>query len=224
LVLFLQKKNRLLAALNWPAACNMPDMAPPAALKILVAGMDSAAAGALSAQLRASHDAFTIILAAPEEDLLQAVRRTGPDVVVVDMARPDRDGLDSVRALNAEQMLPVVMFVDADDPEFMEAAIEAGVISYHLRGLALPDIKPILRTATGVFQRMRALQNRLSAAEEQIAARQSIEAAKRLLMTRDKMSEPAAHRFLQRRAMDQQKKLAEVAAALLLAAKTGEKG
>jgi response regulator NasT len=34
-------------------------------------------------------------------------------------------------------------------------------------------------------------------------------------MTQDKMSEPAAHRFLQRRAMDQQKKMAEIAAALL---------
>ena len=44
-----------------------------------------------------------------------------------------------------------------------------------------------------------------------------VEAAKRLLMTEDKMSEPAAHRFLQRRAMDQQKKIVEIAAALLQA-------
>jgi response regulator NasT len=35
------------------------------------------------------------------------------------------------------------------------------------------------------------------------------------------MSEPAAHRFLQRRAMDQQKKLAEIAAALLRDRKAG---
>lgn len=42
-----------------------------------------------------------------------------------------------------------------------------------------------------------------------------VDAAKRLLMAQDKMSEPAAHRFLQRRAMDQQKKLNEVAAAFL---------
>jgi response regulator NasT len=34
-------------------------------------------------------------------------------------------------------------------------------------------------------------------------------------MTRDNMTEPAAHRFLQRRAMDAQKKLAEIAAQLL---------
>jgi response regulator NasT len=34
-------------------------------------------------------------------------------------------------------------------------------------------------------------------------------------MVQDKMSEPAAHRFLQRRAMCQQKKLIEIAAAFL---------
>lgn len=156
-----------------------------------------------------------VILAADGENLLDAVQRLAPDVVIVDMARPDRDGLDSVRALNAQQMLPVVMFVDVDDPAFMEEAIAAGVSSYHVGAVALPAIKPILRTATAVFQRMRGLRDRLSEAEEQIEARQAIEAAKRLLMTQDKMSEPAAHRFLQRRAMDQQKKLAEVAAGLL---------
>jgi response regulator NasT len=67
-----------------------------------------------------------------------------------------------------------------------------------------------------VFQRMRALRDQLSEAQLQIEARQTIEAAKRLLMTRDRMSEPAAHRMLQRRAMDQQKKLLEVATSLLL--------
>ena len=56
---------------------------------------------------------------------------------------------------------------------------------------------------------------RLAEAEEQIATRNMIDAAKRVLMTRDGMTEPAAHRFLQRRAMDRQKKLAEVAAQLL---------
>jgi response regulator NasT len=184
-------------------------------MKILVADRDGNRAAALSAQLRAQDDAFAVILVEDSENLLDAVRRTSPDMVLVDMARPDRDGLDSVRVLSAANALPVVMFVDDDDPEFMEAAIAAGVTSYHLYDLALPAIKPVLRTAMAFFKRTRQMNARLAEAEEQIAARQTIEAAKRLLMTQDKMSEPAAHRFLQRRAMDQQKKMAEVAAALL---------
>jgi len=185
-------------------------------LKILVADIDGSHAGELSAQLQAQDERFSVILVMPGENLLQAVRRSSPDVVIVDMARPDRDGLDSVRVVSTQQMLPVLMFIDVDDPPFMEEAIAAGVSSYHVGGVALPAIKPILRTAMAVFQRMRALRDQLSDAQLQLEARQTIEAAKRLLMTRDKMSEPAAHRMLQRRAMDQQKKLLEVATSLLL--------
>lgn len=84
-------------------------------MKILIADCDGRQARELSDRLKAQDDAFTVILAGQGENLLDAVRRAGPDVVIVDMARPDRDGLDSVRALNAQQVLPVVMFVDADD-------------------------------------------------------------------------------------------------------------
>lgn len=192
-------------------------------MKILVADRDGSRANALAAQLLAQDDAFAVILVQERENLLDAVRRAQPDVVIVDMDRPDRDGLDSVRALNAKQMLPVVMFVDDDDPAFMEDAIAAGVSSYHVYDVALPAIKPILRTATAFFKLTQQMSARLADAEQEIAARRTIDAAKRILMVEDKMSEPAAHRFLQRRAMDQQKKIVEIAAALLRArGKSGE--
>lgn len=184
-------------------------------MKILVGDSDGGHGKELSAHFKALDDNFMVIFAAPGENLLDAVRRASPDVVIVDMARPDRDGLDSVRTLNAQTALPVLMFIDEDDPHFMEEAIAAGVCSYHVGGVSLQAIKPILRTAMAVFQRMRGLQTKLAEAQEQIEARQVVDAAKRLLMSQDKMSEPAAHRFLQRRAMDQQKKVTEIAAALL---------
>lgn len=192
-------------------------------MKILVADCDGSQAKELHARFKALDDSFMVIFAGQGENLVDAVRRTSPDIVIVDMARPDRDGLDSVRALNAQALLPVLMFVDEDDLHFMEEAIAAGVCSYHVGGVPPPAIKPILRTAMAVFQRMRGLQDRLTEAEEQIEARQVVDAAKRLLMAQDKMSEPAAHRFLQRRAMDQQKKLTEVAAAFLRDRKAEDK-
>jgi response regulator NasT len=180
-------------------------------MKILIAGRVGSQAAALSAQLRAQDDDFAVTLVDDGEDLLDAVRRSAPDMVIVDMARPDRDGLDSVRTLSARQMLPVVMFVDDDDPAFMEEAISAGVSSYHVHGVALPDIKPVLRTAMAFFKRTLEMSTRLAEAEEQIAARQKIDAAKRLLMANTGMNEPAAHRYLRRKAMDNQKKLHEMA-------------
>jgi response regulator NasT len=182
-------------------------------MKILVADCDGTHTALLVANLQALDASFSITLTAGGETLLAAMRRIAPEIVIVDMARPDRDGLDSVRAIQGQA--PVLMFIDEDDPAFMEEAIAAGVTSYHVHGVSLPAIKPILRTATAVFQQIRSLQARLEEAEAQIAARQTIDAAKRRLMTEQKMSEPAAHRFLQRRAMDQQKKLSDVAATFL---------
>lgn len=184
-------------------------------MKILVADRDGHRAAALAAQLQAQDEAFSISLTQEGEILLDAVQRTEPDIVIVDMDRADRDGLESVRALNMKPVLPVIMFVDDEDPAFMEEAIAAGVTSYHVTGVDIPAIKPILRTATAFFKRTQNLTTRLAEAEELIATRQTIDAAKRLLMARDNMSEPAAHRFLQRRAMDKQKKLADIAAQLL---------
>jgi response regulator NasT len=184
-------------------------------MKIMVAECEESHAKELFAHFTALDDGFAVTFIGPGENLLDAVRRAGPDVVIVDMARPDRDGLDSVRALNAQTMLPVLMFIDEDDPAFMEEAIDAGVCSYHVGGVTLATIKPVLRAAMAVFRRMRGLQSQLTGAREQIEARQLVDAAKRLLMAREKMSEPAAHRFLQRRAMDQQKKITEIAQSLL---------
>ncbi len=192
-------------------------------MKILIADCDGTHASALTAQLQALDATFRIMLAAGAETLLESVRRLQPDLVLVDMARPDRDGLDSVRLLNKQHALPVLLFIDEDDPAFMEEAFTAGISSYHVHGIAPVAIKPVLAAAMAVFQRTRTLARRLAEAEEQIAARQTIEAAKRLLMTEDKMSEPAAHKFLQRRAMDQQKKLADIAAAFIRSRGKGDK-
>jgi len=185
-------------------------------MKILIADRDGQNGAALATQLGEQAQDFCVAVVQDGEDILAAVRRFAPDVVVVDMARPDRDGLDSIQSLNTGQAAPVVMFMD-EDPAFMQEAISAGVSSYHSRNVAPPATKLIMRIALAFFQRTRQVSSRLAEMEEQAVVRQTIDAAKRLLMTEDKMSEPAAHRFLQRRAMDQQKRMAEIAAALLAA-------
>lgn len=183
-------------------------------MKILIASRNERHGGALAAQLGGEAGAFVITVVADGENLLDAVRRYAPDVVIADMARPDRDSLEAVQA---GAVPPVVMFTDEDDPGFMQEAIAAGVSSYHGQDTAPLATKLVMRLALAFFQRTQQVSSRLAEVEERAAARRAIDAAKRLLMSQDKMSEPAAHRFLQRRAMDQQKRIAEVAVALLAA-------
>lgn len=179
-------------------------------MRILLADSNQARREALTVQLSELDASFLVIPLVPEVSLLAEVERLRPDVVLVDMARPDRDMLDSLSARNGTP--PVVMFLDDSDPNFMQEAIRAGVSSYRGQDAAPDTVKLVMRLAVAFFQRNQAAAAKLQEVEEQAAQRRTIDIAKRLLMTKERMSEPAAHRFLQRRAMDQQKRLADVAA------------
>jgi response regulator NasT len=149
------------------------------------------------------------------ESLAVAVARHAPEVVLVDMARPDRDALDGIRQLSAVNPRPVVLFVDEDDPAFMEEAIRAGVCSYHVPGTRPANVKPVLRAAVALFRRHRSTAEELRAAEARLREREVIERAKAALIRRRRMSEPDAYHWLRRQAMARGRRIADVAAELL---------
>jgi two-component system, response regulator / RNA-binding antiterminator len=189
---------------------------PNKRLRVLLADADPARAAAVEQSLLEDGAmAAEVIRLAAEQSLTEAVKAAAPDVVIVDMARPDRDALDSVRAITSRDPRPIVLFVDQDDPVFMEAAVAAGVSSYNVVGAALPDVKPIVRAAVAIFERHHQLEAELRRAEETLAERRLIDQAKAVLMKRRKMSEPDAYRWLQRRAMNTGRRLAEIAGEVL---------
>lgn len=134
-----------------------------------------------------------------------------PDVVLVDMARPDRDALESLRQLSALAPRPIVLFIDQDDPQFMEAAISAGVSSYNVVGTPPPDVKPILRAAVALFRQHQETRAALNSAEAKLQERTIIDQAKARLIRDRRMSESDAYRWLRRRAMSSGRKIVEVA-------------
>ena len=162
--------------------------------------------------------ATAIVRPRPGEPLIDAVARLAPAVVIVDMQRPDRDALDDLRHLTRHDPRPIVMFVDTDDPAFMEAAIEAGVSSYNVVGTHLPDIKPIIAAAIVMFRRFSQIEAELRRAEQGLAERALIDRAKTLLIRSRRMTEPEAYRWLRSQAMDRGRRIADVAAELLEAA------
>jgi response regulator NasT len=194
-------------------------------LKVLLADTDPERAPFVEARLREA-GATASVRPRPGEPLLDAVARERPDVVIVDMARPDRDALDDIRHLARNNPRPVVLFVDRDDPAFMEAAIEAGVSSYNVVGASLPDVRPIVAAAVAMFQRHRRVEDELRRAEAELEERRLVDRAKAILMRRRRMSEPEAYRWLRRQAMDRGRRIAEVAAELAAQAgrESGDEG
>ena len=188
----------------------------PGRVKVLLADTDAERAGALAETL-ARDPALSVIRIPHNASLADAVAAIAPDVLIVDMARPDRDALEGVRQVTAAEPRPVVLFVDQDDPAFMEAAIAAGVSSYNVLGTPPPDVKPILRAAVALFRRHQRVADDKAAAERQLQDRITIDRAKLILIREHRLSEPDAYRWLRRRAMSQGRKLADVAAGLVRA-------
>jgi two-component system, response regulator / RNA-binding antiterminator len=112
-----------------------------------------------------------------------------------------------------------VMFADCVDDAFMDEAIAAGVSSYNVRGVAFPDVRPIVQAAVAIFRRYQKVAADLEAAELRLDDQAAIQKAKVLLMRERRMSEPQAHRWLQRRAMEKGRRLAEVARQVLATGK-----
>jgi two-component system, response regulator / RNA-binding antiterminator len=183
-------------------------------LTVLLADPDSGRMAALEQRLREISDA--VILTVPAgSTLIAAVAALAPDVIIVDMARPDRDALDDLRRVSADNPRPIVMFVDRDDRAFMEEAIAAGVSSYNVVDTAFPDIKPIVMAAVAIFRKYQQLAEDLSKARATLRERETINRAKAMLMRQRNIDEHQAYRWLRRRAMNESRRIGDIAAELL---------
>jgi two-component system, response regulator / RNA-binding antiterminator len=180
------------------------------AVRVLLADDDAERAGAV-ARVLAADPGLTVLHLDPAMSLADAVATLAPDIVLVDMARPDRDALEGIRQVTAQAPRPIVLFVDQDDPAFMEEAIGAGVSSYNVMGLPPPDVKPILRAAIALFQQHEQSRVRLRAAEDKLRERATIDRAKAILIKVRRINEPEAYRWLRRQAMTRSRRIVDIA-------------
>jgi response regulator NasT len=179
-------------------------------VRILLADDDAERAGAVARVLAA--DPGVIVLRLPSGTLLaDAIDALAPDIVLVDMARPDRDALEGIRQVSVRAPRPVVLFVDQDDPAFMEEAIGAGVCSSNVLDLKPPDVKPILRAAMALFRHRQAERDALASAETRLREREIVDRAKAMLIKDRRLDEPQAYRWLRRQSMTRGKRLVEIA-------------
>lgn len=177
--------------------------------RILLFDSDSERAQALTDQL--AGQGLELLRLPITADVAAEVARLAPDIIIVDMTSPDRDMLEDIRQVSVTSPKPIILFADHDDPAFMEEAIAAGVSSYNVGGMSIPDMKPIVATAVALFKRYRQVQLELEAAKLGLEERRIIDKAKAILMRERKLAEPEAYRWLRKRAMKESRKIVSVA-------------
>jgi len=145
------------------------------------------------------------------------IERMAPDVVLMDLGSPSRDTLEEMLMVSRALAKPIAMFVDQSDDAMIAAAIDAGVSAYVVDGLRKERVKPILDLAVRRFTAFARMQAELHEARTALADRKVIDKAKAILMASRAMSEPDAYALLRTTAMNQGKRMAEVAEALITA-------
>lgn len=179
-------------------------------LRVLLVDDNAERAAAVTAGL-AADGCEVVSLLADHADIVAQVRLVRADVIVCDLDHASRDAIDSMRALHLAEPRPVVMFVDRTDPGSIAAAMEAGVAAYVVEGLSPSRVRAVIDVAVARFRAHQALRAELAEARSALTDRKIVERAKGLLMQTRRMSEDEAYRTLRRLAMDQGKRLADVA-------------
>ena len=151
----------------------------------------------------------------PDMYLPERIAQLQPDMIIVDAESDARDVLEHVVIATRDERRPIVMFTEDQDPESMEAAVEAGVSAYVVAGLQGERIKPVLQVALAQFRREQKLLDELSDTRSKLAERKVIEKAKGLLMERQRFTEEQAFQKLRSMAMSKNLKLSEVAQRIL---------
>lgn len=186
-------------------------------LSIVVVEKNHARARLIADSLSDAGD-FEVAVISEETGLARRISERNPDVVLIDMESPSRDMLEEMALASGPLDRPVAMFVDSSDDGLTKSAIEAGVSAYVVDGLRPERIKPILDAAIARFHMFHRMRKELEATKKALEERKVIDKAKGILMKARGIEEDAAYALLRKTAMDQGRKVAEVANALVTAA------
>jgi response regulator NasT len=186
-------------------------------LHILVVDQNVVRASILEDGLReAGYGRVTVVR--DMQNLLKRIEEADPDVICIDLENPNRDVLEQMFQVSRSVPRPVAMFVDRSDTDMIKAAVESGVGAYVVDGLRKERIKPILEMAVSRFNTFRQLREELDQARQALEERKVIERAKGILMQERKLSEEAAYALLRKAAMNENRRVVEIAQALVTAA------
>lgn len=189
---------------------------PDLSHRILVAHREPERGAELRSMLeRIGH--AVIGLAHTLDEVVAAVQDGRPEVIVASLRLRDGDSIQALVDVSRDRPIPSIIVTPRSDLDSVERALDDHVMAYLVEPVQHQDLRPTIRLVMTRFEQFLELQREVVDLKATLAARKSIEKAKGLLMRRRGIGEAEAFRLLQRTANNQRRKLAEVAAAVLLA-------
>src|SRR5262249_22947359 len=196
---------------------KLPPAPMQSSLKIVIVDKNPIRAAILEDGLReAGH--VHVVRVDDTPHLLARIYPVDPDVILIDLENPSRDVLEQMFQVSRAVRRPVAMFVDQSDQASTEAAVDAGVSAYIVGGLQKERIKNILDLCISRFNSFARLRDELERTRTALEERKVIDRAKGILMKARTRGEDASYVLLRKTAMNENKKIAEVAQSVVTAA------
>jgi len=187
------------------------------ALKIVIVDENPVRTAILEDGLREA--GFSQVLHLNERaNLLARIYAIDPDVIVIDLENPSRDELEQMFQVSRAVKRPIAMFVDQSDSASIQASVDAGVSAYIVDGLKKERMKHILDLCISRFNAFSRLQGELDLAKSALEERKVIDRAKGILMKAKNLTEEQSYALLRKTAMNEKKKIVEIAQSVLTAA------
>jgi response regulator NasT len=142
---------------------------------------------------------------------------TRPDLAILDIKMPGVDGIEATQEITRVRPIPIILLTAYNETELVERAAQANISAYLMKPVAEEDLLPAITLALIRFRQFEALRREVSDLREALEARKVIERAKGILMRRLNLSEEEAFRRLQRQSQDGNRRLAQVAEAIIMA-------
>lgn len=138
-----------------------------------------------------------------------------PLLIVMDVTMPVMDGISAAATINKNPSGAMVLLTGTSDNDTVTRALDAGVHHYLMKPFRAEQLKITVDMAIHQFIQISNLRDEVAALKESLETRKLVDRAKALLTSKG-MTEPQAHRKIQKLAMDKRKSLKQVAEAILL--------
>jgi len=142
---------------------------------------------------------------------------TNPDLIILDIRMPKMDGLEAARVIQSQRPTPIIILSAHTESGLGSEAAGAGANAYLVKPFTGEQLKPAIELALANFEKSRELEAKLQQMNEALESRKVVERAKGILMRQTGMDEEAAYLKLQKTARNENRKLVEVARAIIMA-------
>ena len=187
---------------------------PPAARRVLVAEDEAIIRLDLAEMLgEAGYD--VVGQAGDGEQAVAMALDLKPDIVIMDVKMPVMDGITAAEQIGKERICPVVMLTAFSQTELVERARDAGVMAYIVKPFTAGDVTPAIDIALSRWGEMKTLEAEVADLGDRLETRKAVDRAKGVLMTKLKITEADAFRWIQKTAMDRRMGMREVAEAVI---------